>query len=270
MAKGIKHKYGADKTLRDMAAFHRSVDWREWWEEFYLERNPNGTYKYRTLREFAANKSKSEEQKRFILWYCGPDIYDDEDTRSKYPFVVARQGDWRNKRQQGEWYREEQHRLSESIKAYTGSAFQSVRQAGLELLYPQLVVLASLPAQVWDLLGGQLVPDAITDINDRVKVARNTMGLLGDAHRLQADAFNLFAKTQGMSFENFEANIQLIAASINATEAQHTNRVKDIIDAMTMDVLDKSHKFNLPIPDSMKKAAIDVTQKSAANKIKPN
>src|SRR5678815_1747453 len=60
-----------DNTLISMRAFHKSIDWAEWWTEFNNTLTKDGNYLYKTISNFIDAKQKNRLQRSFLFYYLG-------------------------------------------------------------------------------------------------------------------------------------------------------------------------------------------------------
>jgi hypothetical protein len=245
-------------TVTDIRKFHRSVNWAEWWEEYYTKIDKSGRPFYKSIDQFAASKAGNAKQREFIVWYLGPDN-NDEAEEKKY-FGLKPQ-DWKKKRDTGGWFTESNLRaLSKTIRSQMG-ALEALRQSGNDVTLNFVQRIGKLAEKVDEAFRGEFFVDdlSLTDNMRRAEAYLNfhkqLLGMLGQAQ-------DLYAKSHGINFSDMQGFASLIAASAAAAaqrhDGGHVSRENRVIQQLTQMMLVKAAERKLPLPDEMHDKIVDV------------
>lgn len=264
-ARAKKKKDGALLTHTDvnMRRFFMSVDWLEWWEEFYLALKPNGTRKWLGVRSFAKAHSENEEQQRFIEYYIGPNppVVDFD---KKWQFVEPQ--DWYSKRETGGWCSPDTLKTISQSVAQNVYALAALRDVGQKVTTKLLVRYAGLADQLDREMGGAFfAPDL--SFEDNQKRAKLYLMLHREILALQDRAQDMFAKNQGINFATDGiTQLMLGARAMDESADPQKQRVRKVLDNIIDMTLMKSASHDNPLPE-------DVNQKIVGTLVpmkKPN
>lgn len=240
-----------DKTLADMAAFHRTIDWAAWWEEFYLALGPSGLPKYRTVEQFASAHSRTEKQRQFIVWYIGPKQVPDPDA-GKYPFIKTEPMDWKEKRATGGWYNDRYLKtITQTIRTRM-TALDALREAGNSFTLNSVARMEQLAQRLDEAFQGQFFLPELSH-GDNLGRARAYIDLHGQLLGLLRQAQEMYAKAHGVNYDDMSGFANLIAASAMAAQQQGDptqSRVSSAVEKLVNMTLLKSARFNLPLPEA--------------------
>jgi len=245
-----------DKTLDDMRAFHNSISWTEWWEDFFLGIDDRGHFKYCHIGAFSTYKARNDAQRRYLQWYLGPDT---DEPNPLYPW--ARPQNWIAKRISGGWYSDK------SVKAFAQSiqarvlSLEAIRESGDKLILTSWTRIKMLDDQIDASFNGRLMLDNLSD-EDNERRTKLYLELKSKVLSLQERYFNLYTKANGINFDDQGLGDILASAVIKAKqigEVAERSRTSIVVEKLIDNVLDKSHRFGVALPDDVTRTIIDVT-----------
>lgn len=237
------------RPLKDMKLFHGRVDWRKWWEDFYLRINESGLPLYKSVRHFAHRRAKSPEQKEFLIWVLGPQK-DLDSNIAKWPF--AKPMDWDTKRDSGGWFGKESIKgLASTIRAKR-DALESLREAGELTTLPMLVRLEQLAQQVDKAFSGSIFVEGLS-ISANYARANHYLGLLNKIINMKAKADDMYARAHGVNFDDMDGLSRLLAASMQSRiqesgKTPEQTRYESTMTALNEMMLKKAAKFDFELP----------------------
>jgi hypothetical protein len=257
-----------DKTLDDMDLFWRSVDWLSWWEEFYCSVRSSGRPQYPSVYSFANAKAKSEEQKKFMLWYLGPR---DEETQ-KYKFIPTKALDWEKKRAQGGWSSPEELKNTSRLIKMQMDGLGALREAGNGVILQSFLHLKDVMARLNEAFSGPWMAENL-DFKVNVERIRTYLSLYQQVLLLQRMAEDQYAKALGINFEDMKGLGDLMLASAMVAQrngSEQKTRVEKVVDQLVQMTLLKSHNYDMPLPEGMKDKVVEITATPVVEAVKKN
>lgn len=253
-----EHKKPKDKTLTDMASFHRLTNWADLWEQWYLDLDTSGRPKYKRIYDFANATGKSPTQRKFLAWYLGPTEPPNEVLAERWPFVKPL--DWKKKRETGGWY------TDASLKVMTLSirsrmdALEALREAGNSITLNSVARIEQLAQRLDEAFQGRFFVDGLS-MPENYGRARAYLDLHQQLLNLMALAQDLYAKAHGINYADMSGFADLIAASALAAQrsgVKERSKVEVALEQMISMALVKSANYELPLPDDVQKKIIDM------------
>lgn len=241
-----------------MGAFHKSVNWLIWYEEWHSEIDSSGFYRYKKIYDFARAKAKSKEQLEFLMWYLGPNVATDN---SKYPFVDGPM-DWKEKRESGGWYTDKALKEASKQIAAKMDSLEAVREGGNGAILWSLTRTQRLAQKLDEAFQGKFLVDGL-DFAKTVERARAYLILHKQILSMQAQAFDLWAKANGINYESPQGLGELIAASAIAAhrqgEVKEKTRVELAMEKLWEMSINKAAKYDLELPKEAVEAISEAT-----------
>jgi hypothetical protein len=245
---------------KDVASFYRSIDWSVWWEEFYLSIDSKNRYVYPSLCRFVQTKSKSREQRKFLMWYLGP--VTDEKPPYTFPGGPREPVDWEGKRQSGGWFSDRNMKALSQELSRRMNALDALRDTGNRYAAHFLRRADQLAAQADEYFRGVLF---LPGLNFQEATARAGVYLRFQESLLRyyRDAQEVYARSHGINFEDMSGLVKLMeaatvgAAQQAAIEGKETPQQAAISKLVEM-TMAKAGRYSLPLPAEAEQAIIDV------------
>lgn len=246
-----------DTTLTSMKAYHYSVDWTEYWEEFYLTIEKDGRPKYKSVAKFASAKANNAKQREFLKWYLGKPG-DNAQLDEEYKF--AKPQDWLYKRETGGWYTRANLDLASKEIRQKINALDALREAGNGVVLRMLARVDHLANKLDEVFQGELFVPGKTEAENYART-RTYFALHDDLMKMTEKALLMYAKSHGIDFEHLEGFSSLIAASASTQKenTQATNRLSQAMEQIVSMALIKSGKYGTPLPPSVKDKLIEAS-----------
>lgn len=256
--KAKQHKAPKNVLLSDMHKFWLSVNWLEWWEEFYLTITPEGSHKYRNIWQFVADKAKNQTQREFLWWYLGAE--DSTDPRNdKYPFTKP--DDWEYKRKTRGWCSDRAiEPMVKNIRSKIG-ALEATKAAGDSYTLKAWARLERYEQRIYE---EYIEPLFTADITETVRRARHKffLSILEDVDRLRRAFVDSYAKSNGINYQDMQGFTHILAASAMMSQtmgmSEGANRVHTTLTQLNEMILLKAKKFNQPLPQDMEDKIVEV------------
>lgn len=246
-----------DLTYTNMKRYFASIDWIEWWEEFYLAVGNDGLSKYRSVYQFAVSKKKNQKQLEFLRYYLGPKEADDP-RAEEYPFCTPQ--DWASKRETGGWWSPELVKAASKEIRKIDHALSALREVGGSYMLHPIIRTEKLDEQIDSEFKGRLfVPGLSMKANeDR---ARLYLSLKHQVQSLRNQQFDVYCKSHGINFADM-AGIQSLIGALAAREHKEMSEAtregaKALTEIVSM-MVTKHQKYGMELPESMVKKVIDV------------
>lgn len=241
---------------RGVKQFWISADWPDLWEQFYMTLADSGTFKYRSVREFAKVVSNNDEQRAFLEWYLGPKAEKQEDDPGYARFKFVGGGhpqDWKKKRETHGWYtRDGLKQLARTITSKQ-NALEKMAEAGDQITLQSFQSSAILLERLDREFQGRFFIDSL-NMAQNVARSRVYLGLRKQIIAQLSETQRLYALSHGYNYEDMEGFSHFIAASINLsvqnTEAKKTGTEK-LLSSLVQMTLRKAAAHNLPLPAEM-------------------
>jgi hypothetical protein len=243
-------------SLTDMKTFFNNTDWMVWWEDFYLSIGFGAESLYRTVRQFAKRKAKSQEQFEFLLWVCGPGPQDPQNPtaqekklQERWPF--AKPMNWYQKRETGGWFSPEA--ILESGKTVKAKlhALESLKEAGDLSTLPFLFRLEALAQQLDKEFQGRLFLPRLSTAENESR-ARLYLSLLERIMQMKATADNMYARSLGVNLDDMDGLTRLLTISLGARaieeQSPENKRLGTALTAINSMMLQKAAKHGTPLP----------------------
>lgn len=259
-----------DPTLTDMKAFYDSVNWAEWWEEFYLKLGPSGLPEYRSTWTFCSRKAKNDVQRKFLLWLTGEKGTDQYN--AQYAKVVPDgPQDWPARRKSGGWFNDS------SLKAITRGirtrmfALDALREAGNGLTLNSFVRMESLAQKIDEAFNGQPFIETLT-FAENVARANVYLSLQEKVLHMIGEAQELYANSHGINLRDAGGFQQLVAGAVLSAQIQQgtqeggagltpeKKRAMGLMERLITMSLDKSEKYGLPLPENVKEIVVEASK----------
>jgi hypothetical protein len=238
--------------------FYKSLDWISLWEDFYLTLDENALYKWKTVFQFARHHGKTMEQRRFLMYFLGPDNYD-QDLYDKYFFCKPQ--DWQRKRETGGWYNDESIKQAAKIVRSQNDAFGVIQEAGREVTLPVLIKVSRLSEEIDKAFEHRPFLDPSKPEN--IARAKQYFDLQDRAFDLYERYTDLFAKQHGINFQDFESFQQVTPTQLKVREQSDNKdesyrqmlgrKIQEIAGQVQSDYVEKA-VYDLPIPETEQKA----------------
>jgi hypothetical protein len=243
-----------DRILTDMRRYFRYTDWASMWTEWYQSVGEDGRRKYRTVYQFVKEKAESKEQFSFLAWYLGPKPFDDEkdEHQKKYSFVPDGPEDWVKRRNENGWY------TSKNLEKFTAeirrrdNVLDAMQEAGRTVTLSSIARAEKLAQRIDQYFQGEPLLEGAS-LAENTSRAGFYLRLQRDVMGLQERAFNLFAKSHGVNFEDMSGLVHLMtasamAASVRQSEGKEISREQAAVKSIVEMTLAKSSRYQLPIP----------------------
>jgi hypothetical protein len=244
-----------------MRQFHKSLDFSELWQEFYLALKPSGTVKYRSMYNFVNQRPHwTAVQKDFMHWLLGPEEPVDEVMVTKYGSWYEPQN-WDQKRATGGWYSEAALReYGKSVRDKI-DALDSLRAAGNNVTVNSLLRVEKLMQQLDTEFGGRFFVDTLS-----AKANAERAVLYVRLHKQLLDmmdhAQDIYAKSHGISFNDMSGFERLLAAQLMTRNADvKVDNGRKVLEKLIDMTLEKSVKYDTPMPEGVKETALAVMRK---------
>lgn len=251
----------AKRLLTDMDAFHRSINWTEWWEEFFSKVASDGQYFYPSVAKFAIVKAPGAagvNQREFINWYLGP-VNDNDPLAQHFMFVKGKPLGWIEKRRSGGWWTPESMKaLNRDIKCQI-NALDAMRAAGNGIVLSAFASIGLLLTKLDESFHGEFFIPGL-ELEDNIKRAEKYIGLRQRLLNMLGQAQDIYAKSHGINYSDMSGFAQLIAASALARTASGDgakDRYQQVLDQLHSVALEKSALYGLPLPADMQSKVIE-------------
>jgi hypothetical protein len=237
----VKHKKAVapkDHTLNNYRAYHRSIDWPEWWSEFYRTIGGDGLPLYRSVTKFAMTKAKNLYQREFLKYYLGPKKTEEELFETYAPFEPQ---DWLEKREMGM-----SQVIVEVSKQFQRkeSALEALREAGNSVTVKAFYSLDILNRKLDEAFQYELFVPGRTE-EQNWKRADEYLRLKSRLLGMIAQGQDSVAKSLGINFDNMDGFGALMAASVASQTASTAaaNKLGNVLDELHTMILLKKQKF---------------------------
>jgi hypothetical protein len=234
----VKKKAPTDLAKSSYRAFHRSVDWPEWWGEFYKTVGPDGLPLYRTVRKYVQLKATSSLQKDFLYFYLGSKDTDQELYQKYTPFTPQ---DWDEKREMGM-----SRAITEVSKQFQSkqNALEALREAGHGVTLRAFYSLNLLNEKLDKTFAGELFVPGKTEA-DNYKRAHEYVDLKAKMLHMIGEAQEYVARSLGINFDNMEGFASLLSASVanQAASTAAANKLSNVLDELHTMVLLKKQAY---------------------------
>jgi hypothetical protein len=254
-----------DANNDDTRAFHGSLDFAELWDDFYLSVKPNGYPKYGSIRNFVGRQLWSDPHKDFMYWLLGPAEPRDAAMETKYPWALPQ--DWEEKRRTGGWYSEDS--LKEFGKNIRGKidALESLRAAGNGVTVNSLLRIERLMQQLDKDFQGRFFVDGL-DLKENAARATLYIKLQERLLVMLDKAQDIYAKSHGINFHDMSGFEQLLAAQLLTKHAETSqSKGRQVMEQFIDMTLEKSMKYNTPLPEGLKETTLAVVRKDHTKKV---
>jgi hypothetical protein len=257
-----------DRTKNNIQRYYMSLDFVSLWEDFYLELDSDGLFKWKTVAAFILHvvkgRSKEDNERiRFLNYFLGPDRYD-VDLYAKYPFCKPQ--DWRTKRETGGWYNDESVKQAAKLVKAQQDSFGTIREAGREVTLPILVKVSQLSAQIDAAFEFRPFLDPTKPEN--IARAKLYFDFQERAAELHERYTALFAKQNGINFDDFESFQQVVLTQLKIKEQSGSKddsyrtlmgrKVQEIVGQISTDHAEKAAVYDLPLSQIEHDAAVAV------------
>lgn len=252
-----------DRTKTDMRAYHRVIDWAEWWEEFYLAVKENGTPKYKSYRSFAKAKATNDLQRDFIEYIIGPPGIFESVPPS---WETYKPMDWDEKRESGGWYSDKSlQKLTSEVQKHA-TALEALAEIGHKFTLRSLMRFERLAQQLDAEFKGRFFVDGLS-YGENLQRADKYLQLHKEILRLQSDAQDMYARAHGVNYSIDGFQTLLMGMRMTSGDNPEQNRVGKVVNKIIEMTLTKSTTHDVPLPESMTNAivAIDQPKKSKVN-----
>jgi hypothetical protein len=243
--------------------FYKSLDWISLWEDFYLTLDENALYKWKTVFQFARHHGKTMEQRRFLMYFLGPDNYD-QDLYDKYFFCKPQ--DWQRKRETGGWYNDESIKQAAKLVKAEMDSFGTIREAGTQVTLPILVKISRLSEQIDAAF--EYKPFLDPSKPENLVRAQRYFDFQERAADLHERYTTLFAKQNGINFEDFGSYQQVTLTQLKIKEQAGSKddsyrtlmgrKVQEIVGQISTDHAEKAAIYDLPLSQVEHDAAVAV------------
>jgi hypothetical protein len=253
----VKPKARQDKTLTSIPIFFRSVDWAEWWEEFFNAVAQDGSYKYATIKTFVFEKGRNKRQKDFLRWYLGPEVQEEEVPTG---YERYKPQDWVAKRESGGWFTDENLKaLTHGIRVRMNS-LEALRECGNKLTLNSVARMEQLARQLDKSFAGRFfLPNLAWGEN--VQRANAYLQLHKQILSLIDHAQSMYARSHGIDFGNLDGFASLLTASMLHSQTSTDLKIKDrpakVLETLTQMTLGKAATYGLALPKEMGEVIID-------------
>lgn len=201
------------------------IDWAVWWDLWYLGLDDRNQYIYPTLLSFATAKSDTMEQRDFLMWYLGPNDPMDKDLaieQQKYQVAVApnlHPQAWLEKRTSGGWFHEKSRKALEVEIGRRMHALDSLRETGRRFGIHFLARADELAQKVDEFFkGSPMLPGLSLEAN--MYRAKQYLELHERLLKYYSRAQDLFAKSNGVCFDDLEGLVKLMEATAMSAQSQ--------------------------------------------------
>lgn len=251
-----------DTILTDMREFHSSVDWAEWWEEFYTAITPGGTPLYKTFRKFASAKASNQAQRNFIEYLIGPpDLFEQVPSL----WLKWKPMDWEEKRATGGWYSDKSIQALSTVIKDQRDAINALRASGNQITLRSLVRFESLAQQLDKEFRGRFFVEGLS-YADNLSRANSYLHLHRQIQILQQSAQDMFAKAHGINYavDGFQTLLMGMKAAAQETDVTSTRTGKMMSKIIEM-TLSKAATHDIPVPEPMETAIVEINRRSKLN-----
>jgi hypothetical protein len=247
-----------DKTVDDMRRFHAALDFSALWQDFYLSVKPNGMPKYKHSQAFVVMQGWTYQQEQFMTWLLGAE--DNEKMTREFPEFSPQ--NWDEKRDLGGWYSEK------ALKEYGKSvrdkidALESLRAAGNHVIVNSLCRVERLMQQLDKDMGGKLF---LHDLSAKANAERAQLyvNLHAKLIAMLKEANDIYAKSHGINYNDMSGFERLLAAQMLTQKTEKTEDKGRLVLEKILDMtLEKSVKYNTPMPDGVRETALTVLRKN--------
>jgi hypothetical protein len=239
--------------------FYKSLDFVSLWEDFYLTLDENGVHRWKNVFQFANHHGRTVEQRRFLMYFLGPDNYD-QDLYDKYFFCKPQ--DWLRKRETGGWYNDESIKQAAKIVRSQNDAFGVIQEAGREVTLPVLIKVSRLSEEIDKAFEHRPFLDPSKPEN--IARAKQYFDLQDRAFDLYERYTDLLAKQHGINFQDFESFQQVTLTQLKVREQSDNKdeahrqmlgrKIQEIAGQVQSDYVEKAVVYDLPIPETEQKA----------------
>jgi hypothetical protein len=238
--------------------FYKSLDFVSLWEAFYLTLDENGHHRWKNVFQFANHHGRTVEQRRFLMYFLGPDEYD-EALYEKYPFCKPQ--DWVRKRETGGWYNDESIKQAAKIVRSQNDAFSVIQEAGREVTLPVLIKVSRLSEEIDKAFEHRPFLDPSKPEN--IARAKQYFDLQDRAFDLYERYTDLLAKQHGVNFQDFGSFQQVALTQLKVREQSDNKdeayrqmlgrKIQEIAGQAQSDYVEKAVVY-VPIPETEQKA----------------
>lgn len=253
-----KAKVFKETKPSDMRRFRASLDFSALWQDFYYAVKANGMRKYKHSQAFVVMQGWTYEQEQFMTWLLGGE--DNDAMTQKYPNCAPQ--NWDEKRDSGGWYSEK------ALKEYGKSvrdkidALESLRAAGNHVIINSLVRVERLMQQLDNDMGGKLF---LPELGAKANAERATLyvNLHAKLINMLNQANDIYAKSHGINYNDMSGFESLIAAQLLTRAPEKTqDKGRQVLEKILDMTLEKSVKYDTPMPDGIRETALTVLSKS--------
>lgn len=250
------------KVLTDMSYYFRSVDWAEYWEEWFLGVKPDGSRKYIRLRDFIAAHAESKEQETFLIWYLGPETENSKIEGKDYLRFAPAPVDWIAHRKSGGWFTNANMRLLSADITRRMNALECLREAGNKVSLHAYLRAGQLAAQIDEAFKGAIFLPGLT-MNDNAQRAKLYMELQERALKLQGKAQSLYARSHGVNFDDMAGLVKIMEASALSAQQQAliSGAAETPVQAALRGIVEmtviKAHRYGLKLPPDAEAKIVD-------------
>ena len=253
------------RSTEDIKVWFYSIDWADWSRDWFTEVDATGEPLWKTIWEFVKAKSKTLPQRRFLGYYLGPNMYNDALDR-EYSWCGGPQ-DWMSRRDSGKWAAEQISQDSTNkIKIHT-DAYEAVKSVGDEYILGSLARYSTVEQEIYNMFGHNIFIAGRPDQENFAR-AKAMIDILGRYFDLKDRMVASYARTKGVDLANPESVVNFI--QIMAKDASKTNdanspdkRLREAVYQLTEGMIEKSAKWDIPLPEDMKSRLI-TSQRSKA------
>lgn len=265
-----KHKQAMAKkretTIRALQQFVSSVNWNEWWEEFFTAKNPNGTFVYVTSWDFAKKKGRNPAEQKAIYWCIGPKPTRTDETGKEVGMPVKWLGNWDEQRATTLYYADKKIQALKKVL--------TERADGLEAARGVATVALDWMAKVdrWSQQISQAFQDALVVPGDKVDKnfsrARQFLQLQEQCQEMQTKAVGLFLRCQGLNVDDVSALAQMAAvgakAALSGVEtASNITQKEQVLKTLMSTFVEKSRIWGLSLPGTEEPSRTIIVDKAA-------
>lgn len=255
-------KLKKDENNDDTRAFYGSLDFAVLWDDFYLSVKANGYPKYGSIRNFVGRQLWNDPHKDFMYWLLGPAEPRDIAYETKYPWALPQ--DWEEKRRTGGWYTEESLRAFGKGIRDKIDALESLRAAGNGVTVNSLLRIERLMQQLDRDFQGRFFVDEL-DLKGNADRATLYIRLQERLLNMLDKAQDIYAKSHGINFHDMSGFEQLLAANLLTKHADaNQSKGRQVMEQFIDMTLEKSMKYNTPLPDGLKETTLAVVRKDRA------
>ena len=194
-----------------------SVDWSEWWSEWYLSVDEKNRFFYKQIKNFIDTKSQSAEQRDFLHWYLGAESSAEEDPRyAKYAYIAPAPVGWTKKRSEGGWFHDVSLRAFGSEIVRRTNALDALREAGNKIGLHFMIRAGKMAQLVDEFFHGNPFASG-KELNENMKRFQMYMEAQKSVQQYYAKAQELYAKSHGVNFDDMSGLVKILEATTVAS-----------------------------------------------------